>query len=141
MKDDSRLAVSGLGPSPMPHNWASAECVLFLRHMLALEDGQALRLLAGIGSPELSADKPLNLTESPTRFGRINLHLELLDGRQGWRLQYTRGAGPSPERVVLPSLLGLQFKFVEVKGAPSHREGNAILVAPEAASWVATWKA
>ena len=31
----------------MPHNWASAECILYLRHMLALEDGQALRLLAG----------------------------------------------------------------------------------------------
>ena len=24
----------------MPHNWASAECVLYLRHMLALEDGR-----------------------------------------------------------------------------------------------------
>ena len=30
----------------MPHNWASAECVLYLRHMLALEDG-ALAAAAG----------------------------------------------------------------------------------------------
>jgi hypothetical protein len=42
----------------MPHNWASAECVLYLRHMLALEDGRDLRLLAGVGDFELASAEP-----------------------------------------------------------------------------------
>jgi hypothetical protein len=33
----------------IPHNWASAECIFYLRNMLALEDGRDLRLLAGVG--------------------------------------------------------------------------------------------
>ena len=53
----------------MPHNWASAECVLYLRHMLALEDGPALRLLEGIGATELAARQPYRLKQTPTRFG------------------------------------------------------------------------
>ena len=43
-------ALTGSHVGDMPHNWASAECVLYLRHMLALEDGHSLRLLAGIGA-------------------------------------------------------------------------------------------
>ena len=79
----------------MPHNWASAECVLYLRHMLALEDGRDLRLLAGVGDFELASGEPLSVAQSPTRFGRIDLSLEPLDRHAGWRLQFhaMHGAG------------------------------------------------
>ena len=87
----------------MPHNWASAECVLYLRHMLALEDGRSLRLLAGIGQPELAAGEPFALAGSPTRFGRISLRLEPLGRNRGWRLDFEREAGPAPASIVLPS--------------------------------------
>ena len=63
----------------MPHNWASAECVLYLRHMLALEDARDLRLLAGVGDFELAAGEPMSIAQSPTRFGRIDMYLEPLD--------------------------------------------------------------
>jgi hypothetical protein len=33
-----QLALAGQDWGDMPHNWASAECVRYLRHMLALED-------------------------------------------------------------------------------------------------------
>ena len=49
----------------MPHNWASAECIIFLRHMLALEDGSSLRLLEGIGDFELAPGMAHRITESP----------------------------------------------------------------------------
>ena len=40
----------------MPHNWASAECIRYVRHMLALEDAAHLRLLAGITDGELAPE-------------------------------------------------------------------------------------
>ena len=86
----------------MPHNWASAECVLYLRHMLALEDGASLRLLAGIGEPELAAGEPFSIAGSPTRFGRISLRLEPLGRQRGWRIEFEREPGPAPASVVLP---------------------------------------
>jgi hypothetical protein len=70
--------------------------------MLALEDGASLRLLAGIGEPELAAGEPFAIAGSPTRFGRISLRLEPLGGKRGWRLEFEREPGPAPASVVLP---------------------------------------
>ena len=124
----------------MPHNWASAMCVLYLRNMLALEDAQSLRLLAGVGDYELMAAKPFHLGHSPTRFGRISLYLEPLDTSRGWKLAFERGKGPQPESVQLPAVLGTQNRLEDVKGATFTREGDSILVAPGASSWQAVWK-
>ncbi len=124
----------------MPHNWASAECVLYLRHMLALEDGSTLRLLAGIGDSELAEGEVLSLAQSPTRFGRLDMTLEPLDRHQGWRLKFRRGAGLQPANVCLPASLASRFNFAEVQGAQAQTEGNSVLVSPDAASWEATWK-
>jgi hypothetical protein len=124
----------------MPHNWASAECVLYLRHMLALEDGAELRLLAGIGDTELAAGAPYNVIGSPTRFGRVNMQLEPLSRGAGWRLKFERGRGPQPARVRLPALLASGLRPAEVRGADARIEGDRIVVAPDAASWEAVWK-
>ena len=125
----------------MPHNWASAECVLFLRHMLALEDGRDLRLLAGMGDFELAGGEPLSLVQSPTRFGRIDLNLEPLDGRDGWRLKFQRGTGPAPANIHIPATLGNRWRFSKIAGAEVRRQGDVLLVTPGAASWEAVWKA
>ncbi len=124
----------------MPHNWASAESILYLRHMLALEDGPALRLLGGIGDFELSGDQPLDLTGTPTRFGRVDANLEPLGGRRGWRLKFRRGVGPAPSRLELPERLGSRCRFARLTGAESRQEENAILVQPGASSWEAMWR-
>jgi hypothetical protein len=124
----------------MPHNWASAECILYLRHMLALEDGQALRLLAGVGESELADGEPLSIAQSPTRFGRIDMNIEPLDRHQGWRLKFQRGAGPTPSSVQLPLILASRFRFAEIHGAQARQEGNTVIVTSSAASWEALWK-
>src|SRR5213079_836936 len=41
-------ALVGQDWGDMPHNWASAECVRYLRHMFLLEDGPRMRLLEGM---------------------------------------------------------------------------------------------
>jgi hypothetical protein len=125
----------------MPHNWASAECVLYLRHMLALEDGRDLRLLAGVGDFELASGEPLSVGQSPTRFGRVDLSLEPLDGHDGWRLKFQRGTGPSPATIQIPAVLGSGRQFNRITGAEAHRQGNALTVSPGATSWEAWWKA
>jgi hypothetical protein len=124
----------------MPHNWASAECVRYLRHSLAVEDGRDLRLLAGISDPELAGSEPLQIRSSPTRFGRLDLTLEPLTRNSGWRLKYKRASGPAPSNLILPARLGRQFQFSAITGTGSRTEGGRVLVETGASSWEAVWK-
>ncbi|MCX6621239.1 MAG: hypothetical protein NTY38_09190, partial [Acidobacteria bacterium] len=122
-------------------NWASAECILYLRHMLALEDGDHLRLLAGIGDPELQPGQPFSIQGSPTRFGRISLRLEPLDRRSGWRLEFRRDQGPAPRELTIPAAAGSRYRLASVEGARYRQAGDVIHVQPEGNSWTAYWKA
>jgi hypothetical protein len=124
----------------MPHNWASAECLLYLRHMLALEDGRDLRLLAGIAEPELMEAEPWQLAGSPTRFGRIALALEPENRGRAWRLHFQREPGPAPSTLRLPALLGAQMRYDSISGARVRLEGGEVLVDPEVRSWSVLWK-
>jgi hypothetical protein len=125
----------------MPHNWASAECVLYLRHMLALEDDSRLRLVEGIGDFELAAGEPYTIANSPTRFGRLAMALEPERRGKTWRLRFKRGRGPAPSRVTLPARLGARLAFAGIEGARFQREGAQIVVAPDAGAWSATYTA
>jgi hypothetical protein len=125
----------------MPHNWASAECIRYVRHMLALEDGTHLRLLAGVTGAELAPQKEFVLAGTPTRFGRLDLRLEPLDRGQGWRLEFARMPGPAPEKISLPGTLGGGFHFTRTEGASSRVEGNAVTIDAGASRWTAFWKA
>ena len=56
----------------MPHNWASAECIRYMRHVLALEDGRTCACLPALPR---SVDRPRSRTDSrrhPRRFGRVH---------------------------------------------------------------------
>jgi len=131
-------ALAGQDWGDMPHNWASAECVRYLRHMLALEDGKSLRLLNGITASELIPTARYSLQNSPTRFGRINLEVEPA-GAQGWRLRFERASGPSPSSVSFPANIGsLQVK--KVIGAGSTINGRVVEVDPFAKKWDAILK-
>jgi hypothetical protein len=131
-------ALAGQDWGDMPHNWASAECVRYLRHMFAIEDGKALRLLNGITAAELIPTAHYSLQNSPTRFGRINLELEPA-GAQGWRLRFDRASGLSPSSVSLPANIGsLQVK--KVIGAGSKISGRVVEVDSFAKKWDAFLK-
>jgi hypothetical protein len=124
----------------MPHNWASAECILYLRHMLALEDGPDLRLLAGIGEPELDTQEAYVLRSSPTRFGRLTMVMEPQRGRT-WRLEFQRAGGPAPNSIVLPAAFGSRFQLTTVEGCAYKQAGGSVSIDPSATSWTATWRA
>jgi hypothetical protein len=59
----------------MPHNWASAEFIRLVRHLLVLERGETLELLAGLPTEWLVPGSPLRLEATPTRFGPISVEL------------------------------------------------------------------
>jgi hypothetical protein len=123
----------------MPHNWASAECIRYVRHMLVLEDGDDLRLLAGITQAELASGKPHLLKGSPTRFGRIDAELEPVGGGQSWQLHFRRAAGPRPSSVSVPVTLGSRFQLAASNGV--KRKGSRAIVDPSMTDWTLTWRA
>lgn len=131
-------ALAGQDWGDMPHNWASAECVRYLRHMLVLEDGKSLRLLNGITTTELLPAAHYSLQNSPTRFGRINLELEPTCAR-GWQLRFDRDGGISPTTVSLPATIG-PLQVTEVVGAGSRKKGAVVEVDPSAKKWDAFLK-
>jgi hypothetical protein len=122
----------------MPHNWASAEVIRYLRHMMALEDGTSLRLLAGIRAAQLASEQPWRIGGSPTKFGHVNMALESV--RDGWQLTFERGSGPDPKDVRLPSTLGESYRFAAISAGTVRPSGEEIIVSPETRKWVATWK-
>ncbi len=125
----------------MPHNWASAECIRYLRHRLALEEGQTLRLLDGLHPTDLRERAPFALKESPTRFGRISLAAEPT-GSRGWKLRFTRDASaPAPQTVLIPQKLDAGAAFTRIQGA-TNRSATAGLVSidPAVTAWTAYWE-
>jgi len=131
-----RTALYGEYWGDMPHNWASAECVRYLRHMLVLEDGQNLRLLAGMTASVLESRQPFSLTQTPTRFGRISLTFEP-EGRNGWRMAFAREGANTPSTVELPA--GLGAAQAKVEGAASHLDKGKLLIDPASRSWTVRW--
>lgn len=123
----------------MPHNWASAECIRYIRHIFALEDGPDLRLLAGITEGELAPANPYTFHSTPTRFGRLDLTFEPLDGNRGWRLTYRRTAGPDPATVSVPTALGA-FHLSAAEGVQTKQNGELATVDPKTNQWSLTWK-
>ncbi|MCL5745581.1 MAG: hypothetical protein M1541_16935, partial [Acidobacteria bacterium] len=81
--------------------------------------------------------EPFALEGSPTRFGR--LALELAPAGKGWRLKFSRGKGPAPERLRLPARLGCGGRVTEVSGAEASVQGESVAVTPGASSWEAVW--
>ena len=61
----------------MPHNWASAEFIRMVRHMLILERGSELHLLEGLPSHWTSPCSKIKMTEIPTSFGPLSFSLHV----------------------------------------------------------------
>jgi hypothetical protein len=66
----------------MPHNWASAEFIRLVRHLLILERGRELHLLEGLPRGWTRPGCVTELKAVPTTFGDISLRLAIApDGR------------------------------------------------------------
>jgi hypothetical protein len=63
----------------MPHNWASAEFIRLVRHLLILERGSELHLLEGLPRAWTKPGDVTGLEEIPTTFGPICLMIQVRD--------------------------------------------------------------
>jgi len=61
----------------MPHNWASAEFIRMVRHLLILERGDELHLLHGLPHAWTKPANKTKMLDIPTSFGPLSLTLEM----------------------------------------------------------------
>ncbi len=128
----------------MPHNWASAECIRYLRHMMILEDEKNLLLLYGIGLQEMEVQKPIILTYSPTRWGRVTVSIEPVDSKT-WITKFKREDFDEKtyapiEYLVMPAKIGGKIAFSGATGAKAVRNGDEIIIRAENLQWECKWR-
>ncbi|MBI3195190.1 MAG: twin-arginine translocation signal domain-containing protein [Ignavibacteriae bacterium] len=130
----------------MPHNWASAECIRYLRHCFILEDEKRLRLLDGLVEGDLDAKKPFSFTYSPTRWGRITLTLEPLDERS-WKMKFRREdfdekRMPKFEAIEFPRKISKKHQLDTIEGVDVkwYKNGGRVVVEPTCLEWEAIWR-
>jgi hypothetical protein len=132
-------ALAGQDWGDMPHNWASAECIRYLRHMLVLEDGGRLRFLEGMVAADFEGKGLFRLEHTPTRFGRVSLEIEPLTSGKGMRLQVGIEPAQRPLTVEIPmSILG--YHFDRIAGAKCQITKQNVLIDPAARTWTAFWR-
>jgi hypothetical protein len=128
----------------MPHNWASAECIRFLRHRMILEEEKYLSLLSGLGIDDMESGKAFGLTYSPTKWGRVSLQMEPIDN-MSWKMTFLREdfneAMTSPiEYITMPAVIGGKYNFFGATGAKSVRNGETIYIKGHELKWECLWK-
>jgi len=76
-REEQSLTATGHGQvfGDMPHNWASAEFIRLIRHLLVFEVGGGLDLLPGVPPAWRAAGSELGLERTPTAYGPVSLAL------------------------------------------------------------------
>jgi hypothetical protein len=85
----------------MPHNWASAEFIRLVRHLLILERGDALHLFEGLPKAWLAPGKRLAVRDVLTEFGTISLQLDVAADGASAQLRVQPPRRNPPARIVL----------------------------------------
>ncbi len=85
----------------MPHNWASAEFIRFVRHLLALERGRELHLLEGLPPTWLAPGAHTALLGILTSFGPLDLDLRVAPSGKTARVVLGVSPARPPAKVVL----------------------------------------
>lgn len=124
----------------MPHNWASAEFIRLVRHLLVFERGEELELLPGLPAEWLVPGRRVYLERTPTRFGPVTLELTLGEHGRGEVLvrREVRAERPAAAvRLYLPA----GAEPVAVDGNPAQRGGDgALALAPDAHKCVVSFR-
>lgn len=96
-REEQSLSATGNGQlfGDMPHNWASAEFIRLVRHLLVFERGDTLELLPGLPAEWRAPGGAVRLERTPTRFGPVSLRAQFTEGgcritvelADGWPIQ------------------------------------------------------
>ena len=85
----------------MPHNWASAEYIRLVRHLMILERGRELHLLEGLPQAWTAPGARIGMTEIPTTFGLTSLSVTMADDGRSARIVVVPPDRERVRRIVL----------------------------------------
>jgi len=85
----------------MPHNWASAEFIRLVRHLLVLERGDELHLFEGLPANWTQPGMTIRLRDILTEFGPMSLELRVSDDGSTATLRLDAPTRSIPSRIVL----------------------------------------
>jgi hypothetical protein len=133
-----------LSSGDMPHALAAAECILFLKNSLVLEELDRLRLLDGLVPEDFVENKPITMTDTPTRWGKISILLEPIDART-WRFTFKRSGfqgkyNPKLEMIEFPRRLTQKLQLDKIPDCKYQLQGSRVQVDPSQTDWVATYR-
>jgi len=119
----------------MPHNWASAEFIRMVRHMLIIERGRELHFLGAMPRAWSRAGAVTALTDVPTSFGPVSLSVRVAaDGKTGL-IEIVPPERERLEKIVVhlehfePSVRSVQKNGQEILGRTvTASAGRAILL-------------
>jgi hypothetical protein len=83
----------------MPHNWASAEFIRMVRHLLILERGNELHLLHGLPHAWTRPGNKTQMLDIPTSFGPLSLTLEMAQKGNSATIEITPPRRDSPKNI------------------------------------------
>lgn len=85
----------------MPHNWASAEMIRLVRHLLVLERGDELHLLEGLPSDWVRPSGTIRLKNIATEFGPLSVSLTVSSNGQKAVFKLEGAHRTPPARILL----------------------------------------
>jgi hypothetical protein len=126
-REEQSLAASGLGHicGDMPHNWASAEFIRLVRHLLLFERGDTLEILPGAPAHWTEPGTAIRLERSPTRFGRVSVTTDC--GEHRFVARIVREAGSE----LVTAWLTVPERFrtaVSIDGVPTAIECGRVVL-------------
>ena len=85
----------------MPHNWASAEFLRLVLHMIVFERGDELHLLEGVPKPWLQPGKEIAIKEALTKFGPVSLNVRVSDDGEQTTISVLPPQRVAPKKMVV----------------------------------------
>jgi hypothetical protein len=85
----------------MPHNWASAEFIRLVRHLMILERGEELHIMEGIPKAWTRPGDQTKLTDIATSFGKMSLEVNMAEDGQSAQVKIAPPTRNTPERIVV----------------------------------------
>ncbi|MBI2941478.1 MAG: hypothetical protein HYY04_13680, partial [Chloroflexi bacterium] len=113
----------------MPHSWAAAEYVLYLRDALVREEGERLVLADGVPAPWMHDGQRVGIHGAPTSFGPAGYTLVSHASRGYWELTIDEGT-VAPAGYLLRGPFSRAPRRLVVDGREITLTGTAALLLP-----------
>lgn len=108
----------------MPHNWASAEFIRLVVHLLQIDRGNELHLLEGLPAGWTQPGMTTALQDIATPFGPLNMELKIDDGGGSARFTVSPLADPACSKIVVHTSTwtgGQDHKTITLNPGKAHQ--------------------